>query len=131
MVDYGTDVKLNFDTPDVSLGINNDFELVSASDNLIQAIKTRLLTKKGTLETHILFGSDLYKLIGQNIDEVALNSAGAYIHQALSEETRVKEINSINIDYRIVDGKNTLVIFLEITPIDSDELLNLVVSYEV
>ena len=131
MVDYGTEIKLSFETSDLDLGINNDFELVSNTNNLEQAVKTRLLTKQGTLETHPQFGSKLYTLIGKNMDDTTLNSAGTFVHQAIADEPRIQEIISINIDFRIIEGKKTLVIFLELTPIDSDVPLNLVVSYEV
>jgi phage baseplate assembly protein W len=131
MVDYGTDLKMDFDEADIVIDASNDIPKIDGTDNLLQAIKTRLLTKQGTLATHVNFGSRLYELIGMTFDDVTLNAAGSFIHQALSEEPRIDEINSLSVDYRQINESPTLVIFLTVTPIDSDVPLNLVVNFEV
>ena len=131
MVNFGTDFKVNFESGDISINANNDFVLISDNDNLEQAVRTRIMTKKGSLATHVDFGSRLYELIGQNIDEDAINAAGSFVHQAVSEEPRIQEITSVNIDFRTINDKPVLVVFLELLPIGTDVPLNLVVNYEV
>lgn len=127
---YGTDVTIDFVNNDISFTDNN-FKLISEKNNLEQAIKTLLLTTLGSLRTHANFGSRIYEVIGLTQDEISLNTAGSYVYQALEKEARIKEIQEITLDFRKIEGKSYLAIFIQVLGIDEDVPLNLVVSVEI
>jgi phage baseplate assembly protein W len=126
----GSDIQINFEENDIMFNNNNDFKVVSNEDNLKQAIINRLVTKKGDLITHKYYGSDLHLLIGRYSDDATLNTAGAYIYQALEDEYRIASVDSLTVDIRKIDDQQTLVIFLTVTSTDSDDSINLVVNYD-
>ena len=128
---FGTDLALDFSTNDIEFSNNNDFELITEEENLIQAVSTRLLTLFGSLRTHENFGSRVYEIIGLPKDETTLNAAGSYVYQALEDEVRIKEVEEITVDFRVIDGNDFLAIFAKFLPIDSDVPLNLIVNVEV
>lgn len=127
---YGTDLTIDFVNNDISFTDNN-FKLISEKNNLEQAIKTLLLTTLGSLRTHANFGSRIYEVIGLTQDEISLNTAGSYVYQALEKEARIKEIQEITLDFRKIEGKSYLAIFIQVLGIDEDVPLNLVVSVEI
>jgi len=125
----GSDIEISFIENDIVFGTNSDFKVIEDENNLAQAIIMRLLTNRGELRSHKDYGSNLYLLIGQNIDDSALNIASSYVYSSLGEESRIKTIDELEVDFRQINGKPTLVIFLKVTTIENDIELNLVVNY--
>jgi phage baseplate assembly protein W len=131
-MELGHDILVNFDgVEDISFSTNNCFAIVEDNANLVQAIKTRMLTKLKSLATHINFGSNVFNIYGQTASDETLDATGSYAYQTLADEPRIKEVVELNLDYRVVDGQKTLVITAEVLPIDSDVTLNLVVEVAV
>lgn len=127
----GEDIGISFIKEDIVFDTDSDFKVTSGEDNLGQAIIMRILTKKGELHSHKSYGSYLYLLIGQAIDDNALNIASSYVFSALQDEPRISGINEVTVEFRQVDGKPTLVIFLKVATIDEDAELNLVINYNI
>ena len=127
----GSDITIDFFEADIVYDSDSDFKVISEEDNLSQAIKNRLLTKKGELYSHVNYGSNLYLLIGQTMDSYALNLAGSYIYDSLSYEERITSVNELNLDFRLIDSIPTLIIFLKVTTQKDDTPLNLVINYNI
>ncbi len=76
-----------------------DFGLTSGRDNLAQAIIIRLLTPRGELTDlgHPDYGSRLHELIGFLNTATTRNLVKLYILEALSRESRVAEVLSLEV----------------------------------
>lgn len=101
-----SDLKLKFDETGADLQVKDgDLQLAYEEENLAQAIVHRLMTDLGELEElgHPDYGSRLYDLIGQPNTEETRNLARTYVLDALSRETRIKEIVSVTVSPNILD----------------------------
>ena len=80
-----------------------DMLLVEGLDNAKQSIRNQLLTEKGfypSVDTD--YGSEVYEVLGEDIEEPTLEALKVYIRNTLLENPRVKEILDIN-PYLTVD----------------------------
>lgn len=80
-----------------------DMLLVEGLDNAKQSIKNQLLTEKGfypSVDTD--YGSEIYEVLGEDIEEPTLEALKIYIMNTLLENPRVKEIFDIN-SYLTID----------------------------
>jgi phage baseplate assembly protein W len=102
-----------------------DLGLVSARNNLAQALILRLLTRVGELAPlgHPDYGSRLTQLIGGLNDETSRNLARLYTIEAIAQEPRCK---LFDLSVTAVDGQpGTLRIGFTVLPIDDDDPLSL------
>ena len=99
---------------------NGDIIFVSGRDNLKQGIEFRLKTKKGKDFSNPEFGSNLYRLYGEENPEIVKEEGKKYIIEALKEEDRIDDIT--NVDVHPVN-KNEIEVKLEIVAIDRPEPL--------
>jgi phage baseplate assembly protein W len=108
----------------------NDLDIHSDVDNLIQALLLRFLTPVGemTLLGHPDYGSRLHELIGELNSETNRNRAKLFTLQALQAEPRVKEVRSVDVTQNRAEPTQ-MDIRISLLPVDSDTLLNLVFPF--
>jgi phage baseplate assembly protein W len=123
----GRDVYLNPDA-DIVINRNQDLTGIRYYDNLVQAIINRLKTAMGELELHLNYGSRLHELIGTNPNDLTLSIAKMHVREALLQEPRISEINSIKPSFRANSNNQVIDIDLVVTPIKELDTLNLVYS---
>lgn len=121
----GTDIKLNEDN-DIEFNYQDDFVLVSGNDNLVQAVIDRLSTGLGELSLHPLYGSTLPLLIGRNKAVNLLPILNQATREVLYQEPRIEQV--INISTRF-DSLDTVIIGIQVLPINSVEPLNIVYPF--
>jgi phage baseplate assembly protein W len=107
-----------------------DLELLSAADNLIQALLLRFLTPVGELAAlgHPDYGSRLFELLGELNTETNRNRAKLFVLQALAAEPRVKKVTAVNVTQNRAD-RTRMDIKISLIPIDSDTPINLVFPF--
>jgi phage baseplate assembly protein W len=107
-----------------------DLELLSAADNLMQALLLRFLTPVGELAAlgHPDYGSRLFELLGESNTETNRNRAKLFVLQALAAEPRVKKVTNVQITQNRAD-RTRMDIKISLIPIDSDTLINLVFPF--
>jgi phage baseplate assembly protein W len=97
----GQDLKLGFGEigADLTVTLRGDLETVSGEKNLEQAIIARLSTEQGELYDigHSEYGSRLHEAIGEINNEVTRRKIKAIVHECLTQESRIREITSINV----------------------------------
>jgi len=101
-----TDLRLKIEAGGADLSLREGgLEIVGEEDNLAQAIIHRLMTGKGELAElgHPDYGSTLNDLLGQPNNEETRNRARALVLDCLSQETRIKDILSVNVNQNILD----------------------------
>jgi phage baseplate assembly protein W len=119
----GKDIELT--NGQIVISGNNDFSFKKYENNLYQAIKNRLLTAYGEMQLHLNYGSGVPLVIGDNQNETLLQELNQEVYFTLLQEPRINEINDIEIE--LDDNRNDqLNVKITITPISSNELLNLV-----
>jgi phage baseplate assembly protein W len=103
-----------------------DLGAVSGRDNLGQALILRLLTQRGALTPlgHPDYGSRLVELIGQLNNETSRNLARLYTLEAVSQESRVRQLLDLNVE-TAESSADTLRISLSVIPLDDDAPLGL------
>jgi phage baseplate assembly protein W len=137
---YGADLRLLVDlerqserdrgadllTQDVEAGV--DLQTVAGIGNLEQALLLRFLTHAGELAElgHPTYGSRLPELIGELNTEANRNLAKMYVLQALRDEPRVSEVESVTVTTR---SRTRIDIAVRARVIDSDTALNLVFPF--
>ena len=80
------------------VGETGDILLVEGLPNARQSILNQLLTEKGfypSIDTE--YGSEIYEIFGEDIEEFSLDALEVYITNALLENERVKSINRLDI----------------------------------
>jgi phage baseplate assembly protein W len=97
----GKDLRLKLDELGADLAVTSkgDFDTVSEEDDLAQAIIARLSTDEGELYDigHADYGSRLHDLIGQVNNAITRERIKALVRDCLVQETRIKEVTSINV----------------------------------
>lgn len=95
------DVRLAFrDDGSVDLALaGRDLATAFGIDNLIQALKMRLLVSRGELArlAHPRYGSRVHELIGEPLDRQNLELLRRYVRQAILSDPRVAAIRSLEI----------------------------------
>lgn len=80
------------------LSETDDILLVEGLPNARQSIFNQLLTEKGfypSIDTE--YGSEIYEIFGEDIEEFSLDALEVYITNALLENERVESINRLDI----------------------------------
>ena len=102
MVDYGTDYNSN---GEITAG--GDLSLVDGVENAKQSIKNQLLTEIGTypsMDTD--YGSRIYEIIGEDINQDTLATLEVIIRNALYSNPRVANIleviPTVTVDKRVL-----------------------------
>jgi len=137
---YGSDLRLLVDlerqserergadllTQEVEAGV--DLETVAGIGNLEQALLLRFLTRAGELADlgHTTYGSRLPELIGELNTATNRNLAKMYVLQALRDEPRIAQVESVTVTTRSRDRVDVAV---HAHVIDSDTALNLVFPF--
>lgn len=112
---YGTDYSsLGFVTSAGDIGTVSDLE------NAKQAIHNRLLTRLGTYPSvDTEYGSEIYKIIGEHLNEAKINELMVYVTNCMLEEPRVQSIIELNI---IKNDYESLMIELLVQLVDGTEI---------
>jgi len=122
---YGRDLKLFND--DIRGAPSGDIDIQRFQNNLLDALRHRLLTDRGELWRHPYYGSELYKILGMNINETTIELARLYVVEAINQDPRVQEINEVivtpNYSERVMRIE---IVFLSIV---NNEELNLVYDF--
>lgn len=77
---------------------SGDWRLEAGLENLLQALRHRLLTRKGELAYHPDYGSHLERHIGQPLDGVRLAAIRHEVRQTLLDDPRVTRIQEMTVD---------------------------------
>jgi len=119
----GKDISLQ-DSDDLRFSNNQDFDITINKNNLKQAIVDRLKTIKGELY-NVNYGSELHRCIGQPRNDILKSRISGYIVEALKQEPRVSEINTLEVTW---DDNNQaqINVNLVVTAISTTVPLNLV-----
>jgi phage baseplate assembly protein W len=109
-----------------------DIKLTSGRANLAQALISRLLTRRGELESlgHPDYGSRLYQLVGEPNSRHTQAIAELYIREALESEPRVREISAITFapPSPRPDKRSTLEVTIAILPVEEEDQTLLVTT---
>ena len=103
----GTDLRLNFGEEGIDLaGGGSATGEVSGTENLVQALRMRLLVDRGELAGlgHPRFGSQIRSLLGETLDAANLELLRRYVRKALLEDPRVAEVVLVTVRPRAVPG---------------------------
>lgn len=106
---YGVDYSSNG-------GVSNtgDMLLVEGLSNAKQSIRNQILTEKGfypSVDTD--YGSEVYEVLGEDIEEPTFEALKIYIRNTLLDNPRVKEIVEIN-PYLTVNKELVVMIKVEL-----------------
>jgi hypothetical protein len=99
-----TDLGLVFKedgTIDLDTG-SGEMETLTGKDNLIQALKLRLLVNRGEIAGlgHARHGTRIHELIGEPLDRANIELLRRYVRQALMEDHRVEEVTRVVVEPR-------------------------------
>ncbi|MFC1747174.1 hypothetical protein ACFL2V_00050 [Pseudomonadota bacterium] len=118
-----TDLRLEIAQSDADFEVTaGDIATVSGIENLVQALRLRLLIDKGELAAlgHPRYGSRVRELIGEPLDSANKELLRRYVRQTLLKDLRVSEVLSVEIDGD-ANGKTADVIF-RVIAIDGSEV---------
>ena len=73
-----------------------DLQLVRGKDNVVQILKMRLLTPKGSLPLHPDYGSDIQSIIGLPNTAENVLALDTTIQEALEADTRIRSAKLLN-----------------------------------
>lgn len=138
---YGTDLRLVFPgengsasqaqigAPDLALN-GADLDTVSGLDNLLQALKLRILTEQGELAQlgHSRYGSKIADLIGEPLDRANLELLRRYVRKELLQERRVADVVRVAVALR-PDDPGAIDIAVTVVAV-SGETLSFEVSFD-
>jgi hypothetical protein len=96
-----------------------DILLVEGLSNARQSILNQLLTEKGfypSIDSE--YGSEIYEVFGEDVEDFNLDALEVYIKNALLENGRVESINRLDI-YVTVDKK--IMVLLEVSLVNGAE----------
>ena len=106
---YGCDYSSNG-----GVTTNGDIELVEGLSNARQSILNQLLTEKGFYPSiDDEYGSEIYEVLGEDLETEGIEALQIYIQNALYENERVKAINRIE-PYVTVDKKINIILEVEL-----------------
>jgi phage baseplate assembly protein W len=79
--------------------VSGDLGTMSGRDNLVQALKMRLLVERGELTrlAHPRYGSRVHELIGERLDRSGLELLRRHVLAALRSDPRVAEVRSLTV----------------------------------
>ena len=96
-----------------------DILLVEGLSNARQSILNQLLTEKGfypSIDSE--YGSEIYEVFGEDVEDFNLDALEVYIKNALLENGRVESINRLDM-YVTVDKK--IMVLLEVSLVNGAE----------
>lgn len=96
-----------------------DILLVEGLPNARQSILNQLLTEKGfypSIDSE--YGSEIYEIFGEDIEDFNLDALEVYITNALFENERVESINRLEI---YVTVKKKIMVLLDISLVNGTE----------
>jgi phage baseplate assembly protein W len=107
-----------------------DLDVLTGTDNLVQALLLRFLIPMGelTILGHPNYGSRLAELIGELNNETNRNRAKLYVLQALADEPRVKQVLSVKVTQNQTE-RTRMDIDINLLAVDSNTPLNLVFPF--
>lgn len=117
----GKDIKMS--DGDIQFSTSQDFTIASGNENFAQAIENRLKTIQGEYFNNPLYGSRISNTFGKSRSEITKNEIKGYVIEALRQEPRVNDVDSVNIEF---EGDRTIIITLNIQPIGTNTYLNLI-----
>ena len=128
----GRDLRL----ADLDLGsdlintISGDLQTIDDEYNLAQALILRLKTWQGELADlgHESYGSRLHELIGEPNNESTRELVEIYTRDCVSQDPRVREVVSVNVD-SVPSDPNKLNVSMSVIAIESDNVLNIVYPF--
>jgi len=128
----GRDLRL----ADLDLGsdlintISGDLQTIDDEYNLAQALILRLKTWQGELADlgHESYGSRLHELIGEPNNESTRELVEIYTRDCVSQDPRVREVVSVNVD-SVPSDPNRLSVSMSVIAIESDNILNIVYPF--
>ena len=128
----GRDLRL----ADLDLGsdlintISGDLQTIDDEYNLAQALILRLKTWQGELADlgHESYGSRLHELIGEPNNESTRELVEIYTRDCVSQDPRVREVVSVNVD-SVPSDPNRLNVSMSVIAIESDNVLNIVYPF--
>lgn len=123
----GKEVFLNASN-DLVINAQDDLATVKYTNNLSQAIISRLKTNLGELSEHPNYGSRLNELIGTNANSLSLTLAKMHVFEALLQEPRIEEILEISPRFRENTSNSVIDIYIKIKPIRNLTELNMIYS---
>ena len=124
--EYGIDLKFD-DT--LRLTTSKKFQVSSGKDNVAQALRNRLRTRKGALFGHDDYGSSLPELIGEPLDDRTVKLAKLYFIEAVVSDPRISELKDVS----VVEDMQNYAIILSGTAIaiDGYSEINIVYPFSV
>ncbi len=123
------DLRLRFDHVGADLvSVGGDLRTVAQEQNLAQAIIHRLATEEGELEDigHADYGSRLYSLVGEANNEATRTRVRNVVKFCLSQEPRIKHIDSIDVRASRQDASCLLI---DISVVPTEGLRPLTITY--
>jgi len=128
----GRDLRL----ADLDLGsdlintISGDLQTIDDEYNLAQALILRLKTWQGELADlgHDSYGSRLHELIGEPNNESTRELVEIYTRDCVSQDPRVREVVSVNVD-SVPSDPNRVNVSMSVIAIESDNVLNIVYPF--
>lgn len=121
---YGIDIALD-NNGEIKLN-NNDFALVSGINNILQSIRLRFITPRGSLFYDDNYGSELYKYIHCQNNYVIYKKIKKEIENTLKDEPLVdNESISIILNY---NNKQGYIADIEFKLLNYDTKYNLVIQ---
>ena len=106
---------------------SNDFAVVRFSDNLRQAIITRLNTAFGEYNRHPLYGSDLRTFFGESYTIETANRIKIAVRESLFQEPRIESILSIDVALNDANPSESRInVGITVQPIMGLDVLNLI-----
>jgi phage baseplate assembly protein W len=126
---YGTDLQLVVKRnqkgelyADIDINREGDFTTISGKDNVIQAIRNRLATRKGELAElgHPEYGSLLEDMVGEANTEDTRRIIETLVHEALKYEPRIESILTVS---AVEGGKDRVDITIRVRLRETSEIL--------
>jgi len=95
------DADLGYDKVDLDVG-SDDLETVSGLDNLVQALRLRLLVGLGELRPlgHPRYGSRVHELIGELRIPANRELLRRYVRKTLMGDPRVEKVSNVDIEVK-------------------------------
>ena len=126
---FGTDLAVG-DTAaglDLAVARGGDLALAAGNDNIVQALRLRLLVRQGELAPLGLprYGSRLHELLGEPNNQRTRVIAMGHARAAVEQDPRVQKVLTVQAESPPGD-RDTLRIVLDIQLIEADVPLNLV-----
>lgn len=121
----GADIYLD-ENADIKLNYQDDFITISGKNNLKQAIASRMKIGTGELTLHPNYGTELIPIIGKINNSLLLSEIRQKVRKALIQEPRVETINSIKVKYAPGTNDRTVIVDVDLIPINATEPLNII-----